>query len=132
MAGDDTNDGRPGGSNGCCISSCRGGTGAKDGITGGGDIGHGSGGGGGSVATSKCESAGSSDGRAGDGEGGTHDSATGGCGGDAAGGEGPRQGFVDVSPLAGRAVVFFSGAVEHEVLPVTGSLPRAALTTWFH
>ncbi|CAN0546961.1 unnamed protein product, partial [Ectocarpus sp. 8 AP-2014] len=35
-------------------------------------------------------------------------------------------------PLAGRAVVFFSGAVEHEVLPVTGPLPRAALTTWFH
>lgn len=39
---------------------------------------------------------------------------------------------VDVAPLGGRGVVFFSGAVEHEVLPVTGALPRAALTTWFH
>ena len=47
-------------------------------------------------------------------------------------GDGKRQDFVDVAPLAGRAVVFLSGAVEHEVLPVTGTLPRAALTTWFH
>lgn len=51
----------------------------------------------------------------------------------AGGGEGEEGlGFVDVAPLAGRAVVFFSGAVEHEVLPVTGRVPRAALTTWFH
>lgn len=54
------------------------------------------------------------------------------------GGDGTRGGqegvasFLDVAPLAGRAVVFFSGAVEHEVLPVTGPSPRAALTTWFH
>lgn len=40
--------------------------------------------------------------------------------------------FIDVAPIAGRAVVFLSGAVEHEVLPVTGVLPRTALTTWFH
>lgn len=40
--------------------------------------------------------------------------------------------FLDVAPVAGRAVVFLSGAVEHEVLQVTGPLPRAALTTWFH
>lgn len=53
--------------------------------------------------------------------------------GELAGGVGGgEQEFVDVAPLAGRAVVFFSGAVEHEVLPVTGPLPRAALTTWFH
>lgn len=55
-------------------------------------------------------------------------------GGDTAGEteDGQRQEFLDIAPLAGRAVVFLSGAVEHEVLPVTGSLPRAALTTWFH
>lgn len=47
-------------------------------------------------------------------------------------GDGQRQDFVDIAPLAGRAVVFLSGAVEHEVLPVTGTLARAALTTWFH
>ncbi|CAN0043526.1 unnamed protein product, partial [Laminaria digitata] len=47
-------------------------------------------------------------------------------------GGGGGEGFIDVSPRAGRAVVFFSGAVEHEVLPVTGPLPRAAVTTWFH
>lgn len=46
--------------------------------------------------------------------------------------DGGGEGFIDVAPLAGRAVVFFSGAVEHEVLPLTGALPRAALTTWFH
>lgn len=40
--------------------------------------------------------------------------------------------FIDVEPLAGRGVVFFSGAVEHEVLPVTGEKPRAAVTAWFH
>ena len=45
---------------------------------------------------------------------------------------GLEEEFIDVSPRAGRAVVFFSGAVEHEVLPVTGPMPRAAVTTWFH
>lgn len=40
--------------------------------------------------------------------------------------------FVDVAPLAGRTVIFLSGAVEHEVLPVTGLQPRAAITAWFH
>lgn len=48
------------------------------------------------------------------------------------GGEGEGESYLDVAPLPGRAVVFLSGAVEHEVLPVTGPLPRAALTTWFH
>lgn len=46
--------------------------------------------------------------------------------------DGVDENFLDVAPVAGRAVVFFSGAVEHEVLPVTGHTPRAALTTWFH
>lgn len=57
-----------------------------------------------------------------------------GGGGDGIGdrGDGQRHDFVDIAPLVGRAVVFLSGAVEHEVLPVTGTLPRAALTTWFH
>lgn len=134
VAGDDINDGPAGGSNSCRISTCRSDSGAEDGRTGGGDIGHDSGGGGGgSIATSRGESASSRDDWAGDG---AHNSAAGGggttSGGDEPGGEGPRQGFIDVPPLAGRAVVFFSGAVEHEVLPVTGPLPRAALTTWFH
>lgn len=48
------------------------------------------------------------------------------------GGADDDVGFIDVAPLAGRGVVFFSGAVEHEVLPVVGALPRAAVTTWFH
>ncbi|CAB1105647.1 unnamed protein product [Ectocarpus sp. CCAP 1310/34] len=135
VTGDDIDDGRAGGSSSCRTSSCRSGAGAKGGSTGGGDICHvsGGGGGGGSVATNTGESASSRDDWAGDG---AHDSAAGGggtnSGGDETGGEGTRQGFVDVPPLAGRAVVFFSGAVEHEVLPVTGQLPRAALTTWFH
>ncbi|CAM9808552.1 unnamed protein product [Ectocarpus sp. 6 AP-2014] len=134
VAVDDINDGRAGGSNSYRISSCRSGSGGEDGRTGGGDIGHGSGGGGGgTAATSTGESASSRDDWVGDG---AQDSAAGGggtnSGGNEAGGEGPRQGFIDVPPLAGRAVVFFSGAVEHEVLPVTGPLPRAALTTWFH
>ncbi|CBN74339.1 expressed unknown protein [Ectocarpus siliculosus] len=134
VVGDDIIDGRTGGSNSYRISSCRSGSGGEDGRTGGGDIGHGSGGGGGgTAATSTGESASSRDDWVGDG---AQDSAAGGggtnSGGNEAGGEGPRQGFIDVPPLAGRAVVFFSGAVEHEVLPVTGPLPRAALTTWFH
>ncbi|CAM9836152.1 unnamed protein product [Ectocarpus sp. 12 AP-2014] len=139
--GDDINDGRAGGSNSCRISTCRSGSGAEDGRTGGGDLGHDSGGGGGgsggggggTVATSTGESVSSRDDWVGDG---AQDSVAGGggttSGDDEAGGEGPRRGFIDVPPLAGRAVVFFSGAVEHEVLPVTGPLPRAALTTWFH
>lgn len=53
-----------------------------------------------------------------------------GCGD--SGDSGNSQVFIDVAPVAGRAVVFLSGAVEHEVLPVTGVLPRAALTAWFH
>lgn len=64
-----------------------------------------------------------------------HPPSCGGSGdGDCAGdrGNGQRQDFLDIAPLAGRAVVFLSGAIEHEVLPVTGTLPRAALTTWFH
>ncbi|CAM9575404.1 unnamed protein product [Ectocarpus sp. 13 AM-2016] len=135
VVGDDINDGRAGGSNSCRISTCRSGCGTEDGRTGGGDLVHDSGGGSGgsTVVTSTGESASSRDDWAGDG---AHDSAAGGggtkSGGDEAGGEGPRRGFIDVPPLAGRAVVFFSGAVEHEVLPVTGPLPRAALTTWFH
>ncbi|CAM9149897.1 unnamed protein product, partial [Hapterophycus canaliculatus] len=56
------------------------------------------------------------------------------CCGNGGGGTGAaaKQAFIDVAPVAGRAVIFFSGAGEHEVLPVTGPLPRAALTTWFH
>lgn len=38
-------------------------------------------------------------------------------------------GSVDVLPVAGKLVVFMSGAVEHEVLPVYS--PRVALTAWF-
>lgn len=42
------------------------------------------------------------------------------------------ESFVDVAPLAGRTVIFLSRAVEHEVLPVTGLQPRAAIAAWFH
>lgn len=80
----------------------------------------------GTVTSGGCCSGGESDGRDGGGGG------VGGGGRVGDEGVGQRQDFVDVAPLAGRAVVFLSGAVEHEVLPVTGALPRAALTTWFH
>ena len=36
---------------------------------------------------------------------------------------------LDVLPMAGRLVVFMSGAVEHEVMPTFQ--PRCALTAWF-
>ncbi|CAM9767859.1 unnamed protein product [Choristocarpus tenellus] len=40
--------------------------------------------------------------------------------------------FVDIMPIGGRAVLFLSGAVDHEVRPVTGNRERAALTAWYH
>ena len=36
---------------------------------------------------------------------------------------------VDVAPLAGRLVLFLSGAVEHAVLPTKAE--RVAVTAWF-
>ena len=38
--------------------------------------------------------------------------------------------FVDIAPIAGRLVVFLSGAVEHAVLPAISD--RVALTCWLH
>lgn len=35
---------------------------------------------------------------------------------------------LDVAPLAGRLVVFLSGAIDHAVLP--SQRPRVALTAW--
>lgn len=42
--------------------------------------------------------------------------------------EAGKAGFVDIAPLAGRLVVFLSGAVEHAVLPAFSD--RIALTCW--
>lgn len=39
--------------------------------------------------------------------------------------------FIDIEPIAGRLVIFLSGAMDHEVLPV-GDVPRLAITTWYH
>eukprot|EP01126_Amoeba_proteus_P064296 TRINITY_DN8984_c0_g2_i4.p1 TRINITY_DN8984_c0_g2~~TRINITY_DN8984_c0_g2_i4.p1 ORF type:complete len:320 (+),score=60.69 TRINITY_DN8984_c0_g2_i4:131-1090(+) len=39
------------------------------------------------------------------------------------------EGYHDVEPISGRIVVFLSGVVEHEVLPVFG--PRVAVTSWY-
>lgn len=38
---------------------------------------------------------------------------------------------VDIEPLPGRLVLFLSGAVDHEVLPVLEN-DRAAVTSWIH
>mmetsp|Transcript_4480 Transcript_4480/g.10032 ORF Transcript_4480/g.10032 Transcript_4480/m.10032 type:complete len:123 (+) Transcript_4480:1173-1541(+) len=45
----------------------------------------------------------------------------------------PANGYEDVIPSAGCAVVFLSGAIDHEVLSLedTGYV-RAALTLWMH
>ncbi|KAF4673173.1 Egl nine 1 [Perkinsus chesapeaki] len=37
----------------------------------------------------------------------------------------------DISPAGGRLVVFLSDRVPHEVLPVTASVDRMAITTWY-
>ena len=39
---------------------------------------------------------------------------------------------MDISPLAGRLVLFDSVSLPHEVLPVTGDRSRIALAGWFH
>ena len=39
------------------------------------------------------------------------------------------EAVVDVAPLAGRLVLFLSGAVEHAVLPTMGA-ERVAITAW--
>lgn len=39
--------------------------------------------------------------------------------------------YVDIEPIGGRLILFLSGAVDHEVLPVH-SKERFAVTSWMH
>jgi hypothetical protein len=39
---------------------------------------------------------------------------------------------IDIEPLAGRLVVFASGGVVHEVMPIVKGGARGAVTAWFH
>ena len=41
-----------------------------------------------------------------------------------------KEGIAQIAPVAGRLVVFLSGAMDHEVMPAF--VPRVALTAWFH
>jgi len=41
------------------------------------------------------------------------------------------ENYVDVAPLGGRLVVFLSGAIDHEVLPVLRN-DRFAVTAWMY
>ena len=50
-------------------------------------------------------------------------------GGRPAAGEVGAAAVVDVEPIAGRLVLFLSGAVEHAVLP--NFADRVAITCWF-
>ena len=44
---------------------------------------------------------------------------------------GEEERYMDIDPLPGRMVVFLSGAVDHQVLPV-GNKSRLAITSWYH
>jgi hypothetical protein len=39
------------------------------------------------------------------------------------------EGYIDVEPIAGRCLVFLSGAMDHEVRPSFAD--RVAVTSWF-
>lgn len=39
--------------------------------------------------------------------------------------------FVDIEPIAGRMVIFLSGAIDHKVLPILNH-HRLAITSWYH